>query len=435
MVVFNPLPWRVKQCVEAAAIVGRRLSDRLYVVDAKGKRVPCQAVTGQRIGHINYAFTADVPALGYRCYHARSGATKVKGACALAAGARDGGGYWMENAWWRIEFDPYTGEMCRLHDKKAKTETLRRGNVLACMVDQSDTWSHGYDEWRVEAGRFTAERLELYEPGDVRATIRVLQRFRASTAEQFVTIYRDTDAIDCMFRINWQEHYTMLKLAYETTIEPGTATYDTAYGCQERNTDGFEEPGQKWIDLTGTVGNRKYGFAILNDSKYGFDVRDGILRVTMLRSPAYAHHDRGRYDSSEPWAVMDQGWHTVRVRLVPHTGSWEGADVVRKAWELNEPVIVHIESAHKGKLPSQMSYLESGADNVILAVLKKSEDGDAIVVRGYETAGQRTKAAIRLPFVKQPIGTVFSPHEIKTLRIDRESGSAIEVDLLEEPME
>jgi alpha-mannosidase len=300
------------------------------------------------------------------------------------------------------------------------------------MVDQSDTWSHEYDEWRVEAGRFGQAALELLEMGDVRATVRVVSHFNKSKVDQFVTICRDTPDIDCRFRVNWQEQYTMLKLAYETNIVEGKAMYDAPYGCQERPNEGFEEPGQKWIDLSGKVGETVYGLGLLNDSKYGFDTRDGVMRITMLRSPAYAHHDRTRFTASEPYPIMDQGWHDIRVRLVPHTRDWAAAGVPRASWELNEPPLVHIESAHPGDLPAWASFLSCSADNVVLSVMKRSEDGDDLIVRGYETAGQQTEAVIQLPQFGKSFTTTFAPHEIKTLRIGRADWKAREVNLLEE---
>ena len=224
----------------------------------------------------------------------------------------------------------------------------------------------------------------------------------------------------------------MLKLGYETSIVSGQATYDAPYGCQERNTEGFEEPGQQWLDLTGSVGNTPYGFAVLNDSKYGFDVLSGAIRVTMLRSPAYAHHDRARHDASTPYAIMDQGWQTVKIRLVPHAGAWQDAGVVRKAWELNEPMIAHIESGHAGTLPPKASFLDCEADNVALTVMKRSEDGEELVIRGYETAGKECKTRIALPHMKQSLDVTFKPHEIKTFRVDKATWTAKEVNLLEE---
>jgi alpha-mannosidase len=427
VVVINPLPWPVTQTVMAPPITGRALDEPLHFVDDTEQVVPSQEVLTERIHSTGYVFTAELPALGYRCFHARSGARPVHHERELS-----GDRTFLENEWWRVEFDPYHGHICRLFDKDHKTEALKRGNVLAAIVDSSDTWSHGYEEFRVEAGRFGNARLELLELGDVRATVRVVSTFEKSTAETLVTLHRQIDTIDCTFRINWQQRYTMLKLAYETNIKPGAAVYDTAYGMQVRNTHGLEEPGQKWFDLTGTICDAPYGLAVLNDSKYGFDVCGGTMRVTMLRSPAYAHHDRARYDASLPYAIMDQGWQTVKIRLVPHAGPWEEARIPKKAWELNEPAFTHVESAHKGKRGLNASMIGTEADNVMLTVLKRSEDGKAFIVRGYETAGRPVRTVLHFPFKEKTFEVSFAPHEIKTLRFDPKKWTMQEVNLLEE---
>ncbi len=427
ILAINPLPWPVTQPIVTGPIVERELERPIHIVDDTGQTIASQSTLTERIGSTGYVFTAELPALGYRCFHARSGAREVHQERPLA-----GDRTWLENEWWRLEFDPYDGHIVRLLDRRRKLETLRKGNVLAAMVDSSDTWSHGYEEFRVEAGRFGQAKLELFELGDVRATVRIVSTFDKSAVEQFVTIYRDIDTIDCVFRVNWQQRYTMLKLAYETLVEEGTARYDTAYGVQVRSTEGFEEPGQQWFDLTGHVCAEPYGFAVLNDSKYGFDVCGSTMRVTMLRSPAYGHHDRARYDSSLHYAIMDQGWQTVKIRLVPHAGAWEDARIPKKAWELNEPSFGHVESAHKGKRKSGASMIGTEADNVMLTVLKRSEDGKAFIVRGYETAGRAVSTVLHLPYKKKTFEVSFAPHEIKTLRIDPKKWTMKETDLLEE---
>jgi len=436
VIVVNPLPWDVKQTVVAPPIVARELTGPLGFVDDAEKPVASQAVRSERIGGTSYAFTAEVPALGYRCLHARSGETPHKQNNTLEAGST-----FLENAWWRIEFDRKSGQISRLLDKLQNIEVLARGNVLSCLIDSSDTWSHDVKEYRVEAGEFGGARLDVHELGDVLATVRVTSRWDKSVAEQFVTLYRDTDTIDCEFRINWQQRYTALKLVYGTLIREGAVTCDTAYGLQARPADGTEQPGQKWVDFTGRIDGREYGLAILNDSKYGFDVREGcrglagleggVMRLTLLRSPAYAHHDPVRYDVSVPYAIIDQGWQTVRVRLVPHAGPAAGARVPRLAWELNEPALVHVESAHPGRRPASGSLLAVEAENVLLTVLKKSEDGEDLIVRGYETDGKAVRTEIVLPVWEKRFGVSFRPHEIKTLRIDPRNWTITEVNLLE----
>ncbi|MFO7976565.1 MAG: glycoside hydrolase family 38 C-terminal domain-containing protein, partial [Candidatus Hydrogenedentota bacterium] len=427
IVAFNPLPWPVKETLVAPQNTSRFLEGPLHLNDDRGKTVPMQVVQGQRIDHVNYAFTAELPSFGYRCYHLRSGAKKTKISGMLEAG-RD----FLENDWWRLEFDPYNGHICRLFDKENDLEVLRKGNALAAMVDASDTWSHGYDEFGVEAGRFGNARLTLLEAGDVRATMMIVSSYGRSQAETYVTLYRAINTIDCRFRINWQERHTMLKLVYETNIEGGDVACDTAYGIQKRPASGEEEPCQKWIDLTGSLGTQSYGLALLNDGQYGFDVRDGVLRQTLLRSPAYAHHENGRVDASYPWPIMDQGWHRMHFRLVPHVGSYQAARVPRRAWSMNEPVLVHVESAHAGTLPPCVAFMETSAENVILSVIKPSEAGEDLIVRGYETDGVAADVRIRFSQLERNVTAHFDPYEIKTIRIPTDSWEARDTDFLEE---
>lgn len=427
VVAFNPLPWPVKETLLAPQSVARTLGEPLHLADEHGQAVPVQVVPGERVGHVNYSFTAELPAFGYRCYHFRSGA-KTPALPGLLESGRD----FLENDWWRLEFDPYGGHLSRLFDKTHEVEVLDKGNVLAAMVDSSDTWSHGYDEFRVEAGRFGNASLTLLEKGPVQATVFASSSYGRSQAETHVTLYRSVNTIDCRFRINWQERYTMLKLGYETRIDGGEVWCDTAYGMQDRPAGGTEEPCQKWVDLTGTIGGQPYGLALLNDAQYGFDVRDGVIRQTLLRSPAYAHHDNGRVDASYPWPTMDQGWHRMHFRLVPHAGAWQDARVPRKAWALNEAPTVHVESAHPGTLPLHAAFMETDAENVILTVLKFSEEGGDLIVRGYETDGVGAEVCIRWPHLQTEVATYFAPHEIKTLRITPGIWEAREVNLLEE---
>lgn len=66
--------------------------------------------------------------------------------------------------------------------------------------------------------------------------------------------------------------------------------------------------------------------------------------------------------------------------------------------------------------------------------LQESEDGDDIVVRGYETAGKKTETVLRLPHADRSVRVVFEPHEIKTMRLGRERGAPVAVNLLEEAL-
>jgi alpha-mannosidase len=64
------------------------------------------------------------------------------------------------------------------------------------------------------------------------------------------------------------------------------ATYEIPYGQIERPTNGEEEPGQSWVDLSGVARGVEipYGVSILNDGKYSFDISGRTMRLTVLRS-------------------------------------------------------------------------------------------------------------------------------------------------------
>ena len=64
--VFNPLPWEVRSVVTTTQHVRRGVGSRVSFVDEKDKAVPSQDIAGQRIGHVDCAFLAEVPPLGYR---------------------------------------------------------------------------------------------------------------------------------------------------------------------------------------------------------------------------------------------------------------------------------------------------------------------------------------------------------------------------------
>ena len=333
----------------------------------------------------------------------------------------------------RLEFDPHEGCLSRLYDKMHKVEVLHRGATLEAMVDASDTWSHETRGYRYEAGHFGQAELRLAESGPVLATVQALTRFGRSTAIQEITLYRECPHIDVALRVNWQEEYHALKWGFATRLEDAEAACDTAYGFQPRPATGNEEPMQQWCDLSGSIDGAAYGLALLNDSKYGYDAtRNGTVRVTVLRSPAYAHHDDARYDANGRHPIIDQGWQRVRFQIVPHAGVWQDARVAKMAWEVNSPLIVHLESGHPGERPPRATLFGTEADNVLLSVIKKAENGEALVVRGYETAGRPAKTLLHMPAFDKTLEIAFAPHEIKTLRIEPESWTVRETNLLEE---
>lgn len=429
IIVFNPLPWDVQTRVEAPPHVFTTLGDTVHIVDDNGRAVTSQKVMGTYPGSHSMSFQANVPALGYRCYAARRGEKRVRVRGTLDASINS-----IENDWWRITLDGNTGQVVGLVDKRNKFDIIR-GARLSVFADHSDTWSHGEEGWRVEVGRFSGGEAHVVESGEVFARVMLRSTYGTSTAEHWITLHRETEAIDWEIRVDWRERHAVLKLIVDTAVTDGIVTCDTAYGSQHRNTAGSEEPCQMWVDFTGNINGKEGGVALVNDGLYSYDVRGGAIGMTLLRSPVYCHHDPDRVEGVHPYRHMDQGEHTFKFRLMPHAGPWEDANIVRPAWELNSPAMVHLESSHRGELPPTASFLECSIPDVVLNVFKPAEDGEGWILRGYETIGKESKGTIRFPNRDWSFDTTFAPHEIKTIRVDLEAKTAVETNLLEESPE
>jgi hypothetical protein len=127
-----------------------------------------------------------------------------------------------------------------------------------------------------------------------------------------------------------------------------------------------------------------YGLSVLNDSKYGFDVANGVLRLTALRS------------SSKPDPHPDEGVQQFTYSLYPHKGGWMAAQTDERALDLNIPLQAAVTTPHppEQQVPSLSVQNVGGKGDLIVSALKRAEDGNGYILRFYEADGQDTRARI-----------------------------------------
>ncbi len=330
----------------------------------------------------------DVPSLGYSVLHVVPGARPVL--TDLKAQ-----GTTLENSAVRVTIDPQSGCITSLYDKKANFESLAAGgcgNELIVFQDKPKE----YDAWNIDADFekvFTrldhADSVELIEKGPVRATIRVTHSWQSSKFVQDITLYAGMDRVDVVNDIDWHETHILLKAAFPLAASSAEATYEIPYGTIERPTTRnnsweaakFEVSAMRWADL----GDGKHGVSLINESKYGYDAKGNVLRISLLRSPT----------SPDPDA--DRGHHHFAYSLYPHSGSWKQALTVRRGYEFNYKLKAMQVEAHEGKMPPEQSFASTGAENVVLTAMKKTEDGDALLLRFYEWAGKSGDVELMVP--------------------------------------
>jgi alpha-mannosidase len=118
--------------------------------------------------------------------------------------------------------------------------------------------------------------------------------------------------------------------------------------------------------------------------------------------------------------------------LVPHKDTWKESNITRIAEEFVAPSVLIYQGIHGGKMPKAGSFLAVDAQNVIISAIKKSENGDDIIIRCLETSGLQTSATVDFLFAHRKWTGNFRPCEIKTLRMNQNTSDIKEVNLLEE---
>ncbi len=382
--VFNSLGW--DRCDVAGVTIDDPGEKTVTFVDADGNETIGQVV-GKDDGKANVVFVPDrVPSVGYATYAVRTDAPARPKTSLLVDTKR------LENRYYRIELDE-DGAIRRLLDKRYDREVVAPGQVLNDLQlfqdgpEREAAWNvHDTFEKRRYAfdGKTT---IKVVERGPVRAVVRITRRHRKTVIEQDLTIYDQLPRIDFVTRARWQERQTMLKAAFPVDVLSTRATYEIQFGALERATHRntsweqakFEVCAQRWVDLSETG----YGVSLLNDCKYGHDVRGNCLRITLLRGT----------ESPDPKA--DLGEHEFTYSLLPHAGGWQEAEVVRRAMELNVPMRGVMRRGRGGELPPSHSFLRIDGEGVVFETLKRAEDGRGWILRLYESQGGRGPVTVR----------------------------------------
>ncbi len=384
IVVFNDLSW-VRSDVVCATLTLPK--GGFAVLDPRGVSVPYQVTGPDAI-----VFEADnLPPMGYAVYRVVPSKEAPAAGSALKVSKTA-----MENPYLRIAIDK-NGCLTSVYDKFESREALPKGqraNVLQLFDDRP----HGNDAWDIDPNfeeimwePKPAESVEVIESGPVRAIVRVVRKTERSTITQDITMYAGVPRVDFVTHVDWHEKRVLMKAAFPVAVRSSRATYEIQYATIERathrNTDfdrgRYEVPAHRWADLS----EGDYGVSLLNDCKYGYDTKDNVMRLSLLRAPV------------DPDPHADEGEHDFTYSLYPHAWSWRNG-TVQQGLQLNAPVLAVAASAHPGALPPAYAFAVTDAENVIIDTVKRCEDSDALIVRLYEAYGQRGE--VTLTFGRKP---------------------------------
>lgn len=319
----------------------------------------------------------------------------------------------LENDFFRLEFDE-RGNLKQVLDKIRRRRLCPEGQVLNGWHLYEDRPGR-YNAWDI-VERYRDKEIEIddgwsgvevVESGPISVALRLSRTLSASRAVQIVRLYATVPRIDFETWVDWRETERLLKVSFPLHLKARHYTTDLSAGALElpnhRNTTWeqarFESLCHKWVD----VSEGRFGVALMNDCKYGCDVRDNVLSLSLLRSP------------TRPDPKSDAGRHHFTYSLYLHDGQWQRSGLVREAYNLNMPLTVrpHRRAKHDGGPSIRIS-----GEGVVVQSIKGAEDtsGD-IILRVFEAAGSHTEATIRT-------AVPFSSVHVCDL-LEREDGGAL----------
>ena len=250
---------------------------------------------------------------------------------------------------------------------------------------------HVYDAWEIKdyyKDKYkkvdNVVSAKFYQNGGKYGYI-IKRKFNDSVIEQTISLFHNKKGIHFENNIEWQEEHVLLRTHFPVNISSDVATYDIQFGHIERPTTYnneyesamFEVCGHKFADYS----NKEFGVSLLNDCKYGYDVHNDTLSLTLLKC------------ATDPNPYADKGHHEFTYVLLPHKGSLKDSDVLKSAYLLNNPLTV-IKINKKGEGFDGFSFVWIAKDKCIIESIKQAENADGTIVRLYEPNGVACKSEL-----------------------------------------
>jgi alpha-mannosidase len=422
VVVFNSLSWRRTDLVRCEVKLPADWSGAA-LRDTAGRSIDRELIARESAGALaSLAFLAeDVPSMGYRTYYLEQAPTSVY--------ARMTTSNTFENSLFRMVLGK--AGLKSVYDKQQKWEVLRTdkfegGEVLqftapgVAWEDPEIVTMANFD--RTGNHPFTTSRSHRTA---IRNTVVREAMFKNFKLRQSYHLYHGLARLDIETELlGWDgQKDRELRVVFPINLDDARLSYEVPFGTVEIGKDELDftllppdvdtqfAPGIyggdaplrfreaiNWVDAS-SRGYQKAGCLAAADctvhlfrdettAPVSYPVLQHVLlstRKSLAWNPEY-------------WFTQ-AGDHRYRAALMPHQGDWRLR--YREAIAFNYPLLAFVgeqQQTPTGEvMPVEQSFLRLEPSNLILTAMKKSEDGNQVVLRFYEAEGNQTDARIQLP--------------------------------------
>ena len=345
----------------------------------------------------------DVPAMsGTKMFSNEVPSTVTRVSCTESAGDVDLSNGIVEAKW------NSKGELIELRHCESGRSLLGADQVSSFVLRQ-DTPAE-YDAWDIDMADANSPEIavevvrgpRVESASELRVVIVADFATQVSKFQVRWSLAAGSSRLDVALDADWRESEQRLQMKLPTAVLSREATCGTQFGHVRRprhhNTSWdvakFEVCAHRYVH----VGEPGSGVAILADGPRGYDVRGNALSLTLLRSPKF------------PDPQADIGRQRVEWSLYVDQSP---GDV--EAIEIESAKIAHPYRLIAGTPAAISSGIRLDVRGALISVIKPADDGSGdLVVRLWETRGASTAG---------------------TMSISRPSGTAVQCNALEEPMD
>ncbi|OZG68068.1 alpha-mannosidase [Bifidobacterium eulemuris] len=290
------------------------------------------------------------------------------------------------------------GTVSSLVDKRRDRELVPAGmrlGVYELLHDEPSVW----DAWDIERDAFLNRDVigggrivdvSLDACGTACVTARV--EFSDSVIDTTISLAVGAGRLDFSATVDWRERERFLKVDFPIAVAATQAQYDCQYGLVERpiakNSRGDEAKYESCTRRFVRVNEPGYSVAVVNGSVYGSDVAPiaadaaaertpgTMFRLSLLSAPVF------------PDPRADIGTHGFRWSVLADATIER---TLQTAAELNAPLL------HDVPAIAPLACLDTQEGVPVIDWIKLADDGSGdLIVRLYEAAGGRAKAALRV---------------------------------------
>jgi alpha-mannosidase len=411
LMIFNDLSWRRTGPASFRISFKEGEAKSLKLRSPEGNEIPYQLANPVNyedgsMKEVRVDFIAsNVPSLGYKTYYLRPDKSNV--ARQSLAGFKD---YSFETKFYKLTFGK--GGLEKIYDKELGVDLIKPDNLKAGEVFFMKSVGNGAGEFAdiqqpdfnilEQTGKYDADWI-ITENGPLFTTFTIQTKLEHAVVEQNIQVFKEIKKIIYNTRLlNWDGIlFREFREAFPLNQPGGKVTYEVPFGVVRVGEDEMEgAAGERYTKACAEMhprsilnwissSNGQFGVTI-SSSVVAWDYVDNfnqtdhpVLQAILFASRQSCHGEGNDY--------LQTGNHEFSFSFTSHKPGWENG--YKSGVEANHPFFVVVDPYQMvdAELPEELSFFSLDKENVMITAVKRSEDGNGLILRWYETEGKDTE--------------------------------------------